>query len=227
MPMEGATREEVLDTYHPLRAAVQRVLAAAPSACTRADLARAAALLGIDPATTEARERLFLTDLALFQPNARGTRPYDRFLKAAAKRLPPEDQEVARLMGDGFFSILRVAGRHPGAGLWLDDLARGGGRLWLVDESLEQSVQDGVPLAGRLFDAGPFHAGFGIFVPLEDEAASLLLDVGRATGAPLPGHRLAATIYAREIQTQSLLGLVEAFTQIGGNGPPRRRRRTS
>jgi hypothetical protein len=78
-------------------------------------------------------------------------------------------------MAGAWFSIFRVAGRHEVAGLWLEDMLAGDRRLWLVDEALEASAPEGAVAGMRLFDAGPFHAGFGIIVEPDDETLDFCL----------------------------------------------------
>ena len=106
-------------------------------------------------------------------------------------------------MAGARFSIFRVAGRHEAAGLWLEDMLAGDRRLWLVDEALEVSASEGAVLGMRLFDAGPFHAGFGIIVAPDDETLDFCL-AARERGAPLPfRHSLAATLYGDQLRADA------------------------
>jgi hypothetical protein len=192
------TREEVLVAYRPIRAAVRRVLREAVRTCSRADLTRAAKQLGLwDEGRIVADEDAteMLADVALFEPNQRGRRAFDRFLDAEARRLAPADLEVARRMAGAFFSIFRLAARHEAAGVRLEDLLEADRQLWLVDEGLETSAPDGLVFGMRLFDAGPFHAGFGIVAPADQETVEFAVEA-RARGARSPfRHSLAATLY--------------------------------
>ncbi|AWB25757.1 hypothetical protein DA075_33540 [Methylobacterium currus] len=43
----------------------------------------------------------------------------------------------------------------------------------LIDESLETSALEGLVIGMRLFEAGPFHAGFGIIVEPQDDLVAL------------------------------------------------------
>ena len=105
------TREDALAMYHPIRAAVRRILSSAISVCNQSDFMRAAKALGlwadgriVLPEGDEAAE--MLSDIALFEPNQRG-----RCLRCLscpkAGQLEPGDFELARRMGDAFFSMLR------------------------------------------------------------------------------------------------------------------------
>jgi hypothetical protein len=106
-------------------------------------------------------------------------------------------------MAGAWFSVFRVAGRHKAAGLWLEDMLDEARRLWPVDEALEASAPEGAVLGMRLFDAGPFHAGFGIIVEPGDETLDFCLGA-KARGAPLPfRHSLAATPYDDQLRDEA------------------------
>ena len=77
------TRAEALARYRPIRAGIKRVLRQATGACRRPDLTRAVKQVapwaeGEDLLKGEAAE--MLVDVALFEPNQRGRRVFDRFL---------------------------------------------------------------------------------------------------------------------------------------------------
>src|SRR4051812_34842425 len=80
----GMTRDEALTAYGPIRAGIQRILKAAVHACNDADWKRAAKQLGawsngrIEVEDESAID--MIADVALFEPNQRGKRAYDRFL---------------------------------------------------------------------------------------------------------------------------------------------------
>ncbi len=179
------TRAEVLAQYRPIRAGIRRVLREAMNACGQPDLNRAVKQIAPwaeaeDLQDEETAE--MLADVALFEPNQRGRRAFDRFLSAKA---------------------FRVTGRHETAGLWLEDLLAGTRRLWLVDEALEASAPDGIIVGMRLFDAGPFYAGFGILVQPDEETIEFCLDA-KARGGPLPfRHSLAATLYGDQLRAEA------------------------
>jgi hypothetical protein len=195
--------DEVLDGYRQIRTAIRRVLREAVRACSRTDLTRAAKQLGLweEGRIVDDEDVLdMLVDVALFEPNQRGRRAFDRFLEDRAQRLAPADRELARRMAGAFFSIFRFAARHETAGIWLEDLLEGERRLWLMDEALEASAPDGTIFGMRLFDAGPFHAGFGIVVPADEETIEFCIEA-RSRGARLPfRYSLAATLYGDSIR---------------------------
>ena len=220
------TRDEALARYHPVRAAIRGVQRVPPSPCTRADWLRPAKLLGLQgerDGEIELDEDEFemLTDVALLEPNQRGNRAYDRFLKEAARTIRPADQELAQAMGRAFFSIFRIAGRHEAAGLWLEDLFAGHRRLWMLDEALEASAAEGLHFAARLFDAGEFHAGFGIIVPLDDESTEEYLGLGLT---PQNRH-FVPLVYGDTIQGTAFAELVELVLTLEALAPSQRPRR--
>jgi hypothetical protein len=193
-----AMREEVLARYDPIRASIKRVLKLAEESCANADWTRAMKHVApwAEPAAlAEAPAPEMLTDIALFEPNQRGRRVFDRFLSdKASQRLSAPEFALARRMAGAVFSIFRFAERHE-AGLWLEDLLRGGRRLWLVDRTLEQSASEGAVFGMRLFEADEFHAGFGIIVPPAEDMLEFCVGAAES-GQRLPvRHSLAATLY--------------------------------
>jgi len=172
-------RAEVLKLYRPIRAGIQRVLRLASTACNSADLTRAARQVvhwvDINDLAPEEIPPMII-DVALFEPNQRGRRAYDRFLEQKAGTLSASDQALAQKMAGAWFSIFRVAGHHEAAGLWLEDRLDGDRRLWLMDKRLAASAEDGMDIAMRLFDAGPFYAGLGIAVVPDEEMTFIAVD---------------------------------------------------
>ena len=200
------TRAEVLARYRPIRAGIRRVLSAATKACGRADLNRAikqvAPWAEAEVLEEEATAEM-LVDVALFEPNQRGGRAFDRFLAEKGERLTGVDRALAERMVGARFSIFRVAERHEAAGLWLEDLLAGQHRVWLVDEALEVSASEDAVIGLRLFDAGPFHAGFGIIVAPDAETLDFCL-AATERGEPLPfRHSLAATLYGDQLRASA------------------------
>jgi hypothetical protein len=211
--MSNMTRDEALSLYRPIRASIQRVLKIAPGVCSQSDWKRAAKHLGVwsedgigaeDDTVIE-----MVTDIALFEPNQRKRRAYDSFLAVQAQQLDPADLRLAKLMAEAFFSIFKVTGRHPAAGVWVDDLLDSNRRIWVLDEGLEGSAPDSFVFGMRLFDVGPFHAGFGIVVPADDEITHFCVEA-RARVGPLPvRNSLAATLYSDAIWTEAPLSSAE------------------
>ena len=192
------TRAAVLARYRPIRAGIRRVLWEATQVCGRADLNRAVKQVAPWAAAADLEDEdttAMLVDVALFEPNRRRRRAFDRFLAARGERSGAADRALAERMAGAWFSLFRVSGRHEAAGLWLEDRLEGDRRLWLMDEALEASAPEGAILGMRLFDAGPFHAGFGIIVEPDQETLDFCLEA-EARGRPLPfRHSLAATLW--------------------------------
>lgn len=207
------TRDEALNLYRPVRAGIQRVLKVASGVCNQSDWMRAAKHLGVwsedgivvdDESVVE-----MITDIALFEPNQRKKRAYDRFLDDSAQDLDSADLALARRIGNAFFSIFRVIDWHPAAGVWVDDTLDGNRRIWILDEGLEQSAPVDFLFGMRIFDAGLFHAGFGIVVPADEETAHFCAQA-RARGGPLPVRdSLAATLYGDDIRARTPPSLAE------------------
>ena len=236
------TRDEVLASYRPMRASIRRVLSDAVGACSRADLMRAAKQLGCwadngiaVPEDGEEETFEMISDIALFEPNQRGRRAYDRFLAGPAQQIDAPDLALAQRMAGAWFSIFRSTGRHEAAGVWLQDLLDGDHRLWMMDESLETSAPEGATFGVRLFDAGPFHAGFGVIAHPDEEVVETCVQMQASSGRTLFRHSLAATLYYDDLQErlpvsaeqegflQALLGPLLAAEPPGG--PTVRRRR--
>ena len=83
------TRAEVLAQYRPVRAGIRRVLREATKACGQADLNRAVKQVAPWAETAEIEDDAtaeMLVDVALFEPNQRGRRAFDRFLRPLPRR---------------------------------------------------------------------------------------------------------------------------------------------
>lgn len=201
------TRDEALALYRPVRASIRRVLGDAVGACSRAGIMRAAKQLGCwaddgiaVPEGGEDETFEMISDVALFEPNQRGRRAYDRFLSGPAQQLGAPDLALAQRMAGAWFSIFRSVGRHEAAGAWLEDLLDGGRRLWMMDEGLEASAPAGATFGVRLFDAGPFHAGFGVIAHPDEETVETAVQMKANSGRTLFRHSLAATLYGDDLR---------------------------
>src|SRR3954447_3502416 len=116
------TRDEMLTLYGPIRSGIQRILKTATRACSDGDVKRAAKQLGVwSSGRIEVPNETaidMVADLALFEPNQRGVRPYDRFLREHRQALDTADLALAHQMAGAHFSIFCVLRRHDIAGLW-------------------------------------------------------------------------------------------------------------
>ena len=227
------TRDEVLAAYRPVRLGIQRVLAVASNACKQADFARAFKHVAPWAEADEIAELGggdMIMDVALFEPNQRGRRVIDRFLaEKPGQALPPPDRALAERIATAWFSIFRVTGRHDAAGLWLEDLLDGNRRVWVMDEAMERSASTGMTVAMRLFDAGTFHAGFGVIVQPEEETVAVCV-ASVAHGGRIPfRHSLAATLYGDALRDaagpgeEEAITLLQALLELADTIPPRRK----
>lgn len=112
-----------------------------------------------------------------------------------------------------------MAERHETIGIWLEDLLNAGRRIWLVDYGMEASAKNGIVIGMRLFDAGLFHAGFGIVVTPDEDTVDDAISA-KARGARLPfRYSLAATLYGDTLRSAQPIGpgdlpLIEQFVEI-------------
>src|SRR4051794_13179500 len=88
----GMTRSEVLAQYRPIRAGIQRVLRLAADVCKRPDLTRAVKQVApwAEELSDEEAAGMFV-DVALFEPNQRGRRAFERFLAEKGEQLDTVD----------------------------------------------------------------------------------------------------------------------------------------
>src|SRR3954451_1891652 len=138
------TRDEALTLYRPIRAGIQRTLKAAVESCSDADVKRAAKQLGvwcngrIEVPNETAID--MVSDLALFEPNQRGIRAYDRCLLDHRQALHKADLALAQQMASARFSLFRILRRHDLAGVWVDDVINPAESIWVLDQGLEISA---------------------------------------------------------------------------------------
>ena len=194
------TREEALALYRPIRASVRRILKDAVGVCNQSDLKRAAKALGLwrnakIVVPEEDGPVEMLSDIALFEPNQRGRRAFDEFLGKRALRLDAADAELAQRMAHAFFSLFRYAGPHESGGVWLENLLDGSRRIWLMDERMDEIAPSAGAFGMRIFDAGPFHVGFGIAAPTDHETAEFAVQGMKHSGRAPFRYSLAATLY--------------------------------
>lgn len=109
-----------------------------------------------------------VSDLAIYTAPPGRSRALDRY----AGNVPPAPGSDAELMLGAMrsarFAVLKMRRPHPIAGLIFFDDARGE-EVWVVDEGLEVSLEEGVFLATRYFTPKPFSMAAGVFVPLDSK----------------------------------------------------------
>jgi hypothetical protein len=148
-----------------------------------------------------------LSDIALFEPNQRGRRAFDEFLSERASRLGAADVELAQRMSHAFFSLFRFAGPHESGGVWLENLLDDSRRIWVMDERMEETAPSAGGFGMRIFDAGPFHVGFGIAAPTDNETAEFAVQGVKHSGRAPFRYSLAATLYGGSIHGLEYLAL--------------------
>jgi hypothetical protein len=208
------TRDEILAQYRPMRRAMPRITSLAIRSCTRADTMRAAKQIGLwtaqgfvaveDDAANE-----MICDIALFEPNQRGRSGFDTFCHKHGQNLDAPDRDLAVRMMITRFSLFRAVGKHEVAGVWLEDLLDDDRRLWIMDEAMEMSLRPGTIAGMRVFNAGPFHMGFGIVVLPDEETIRLCMTSQQRNGRQPFRYSLAATLYGDDLVGRQLSGPAE------------------
>jgi hypothetical protein len=195
------TRDQVLAQYRPMREAASRITGLAiQTAVTSADLTRAAKRIGMWSPTgifgaEDDESNNMLHDIALFEPNQRGRLPFATFLQRQAHTLDPFDRALADLIRANRFSLFHVLGQHEIAGVWLEDILDGDRRLWFLEETLATPLPLGSVAGMRVFDAGPFHMGFGIVAFPDDETIDMSVVGQKRNGRQPFRYSLASTLY--------------------------------
>ncbi len=97
---------------------------------------------------------------------------------------------------------------------------------------MDQAMEERAPPVGafgmRLFDAGPFHVGFGIATPTDDETAEFAIQSVRRNGRTPFRHSRAITLYGDSIndrtqfdpETEEALYLPFATAIVSGTSTP-------
>jgi hypothetical protein len=187
-----------------------------PLVAARASLLATAKRLGLSDGkhiVADSEDDLVLVfDLALHTAPRGRKRAIDRY---AASHHPTSQDEAAVLaaLGDTRFSLFRVSGRHPEAGIVLEDSLRGG-EAWLVDVNLEATAKPGAVLAMRLAVPDAFAISCGVAVPIDEDTLEEIFDIVTDRGevddlTPLADEPLfAQSVYQLALE----LGLTDAVS---------------
>ncbi len=131
---------------------------------------RAAAEIGLPPADELAQvpeeDLAFAVDLAMHHAAPGRARPLDQVVRRAARRATAEALLVLRGLETSWFSVFRVLGPHPEAGLLVED-AMGGGEAWVLDGVLEGFVDPDRLFAARLGRVQGFCMTSGVVAGLD------------------------------------------------------------
>jgi len=223
------TPEETEALYAPMRLSVMAITGAALKGLYPPDIERSARYLGlwkrnklVAEEDTEGFEMAM--DVALMEPNPLGVRPFARFLERHPASLTDDERALAERMKGAWFSLFRVVAPHASGGLTVLDLVNDDRELWIMDRGLGQTAKPGMILAMRVFDAGPFHMGFGLVVVLDDMSAMILRSVAGTDwsrsfrmpmSAVLYGHRLG-TGHAFENAVRKAAGRLQEVIRRSG-----------
>jgi hypothetical protein len=191
--------EEISAYLTSLRTSMSAVQAVVRKSCGPGDLRRAAQNMGVFVSGAVESPRgegclEMVSDLAIFEPNEHGVRPYNRFLKGPVSTLPEREQDIAHRIGHSFFSIFRPAETHEAAGMWIEDVLNERRRIWVVDVNVSELKPSNSALAVRVFDAGPFHMTLCVITLLSDRMFNVF-ERAHATGRRPYRRSLPATIY--------------------------------
>jgi hypothetical protein len=194
------TREELLASFRAIQESIKNILERAVRSCGATDLKSAADRMGVLAAgkfllPDDGWGYAMLLDLALFEANRGGVRPFDRFLAGPARALPEHEQAVARRMSDAFLALFKFTAMHDIGGIWAEDMLNADRRIWIMDEMLQDREATPEIFGARVFDSGPFHVSVGPTANVSDQFIRLCTEARSANG-PLPFRRsLAATLY--------------------------------
>ncbi len=197
-------RNEILNRYRHLRAISTRHHGATLDRVARPAILERAKHLGLAYGQTlvaESEEAMTLIfDLAIYTAKSGRSRAIDRYAKAVALSLDPDEARTLDAMCEAQFSVWRIERHHEVAGLMVTDVLRDN-ETWLVDEALAVSARPGLSFASRLCWAAEFAMTCGIVVPVDAEfLEEVILDnvawLRRADRQQLANDpRFAAAIY--------------------------------
>jgi hypothetical protein len=191
--------EEIPAAVTSLRASMATIQAVVRKSCGPGDLRRAAQAMGVFVSGSVESPRgegclEMVSDLAIFEPNEHGVRPYNRFLKEPVRTLPEREQDIARRIGESFFSIFRPAEKHEAAGMWVEDVLNERRRIWVVDVNADKLNPPDSALAVRVFDTGPFYMTLCVITLISDRMVAVF-ERAQATGRRPSRRSMPATIY--------------------------------
>lgn len=130
----------------------------------------------------------FAFDLAIHSAPPGRPRAIDR-LARQRRSAQGEAALVLDALIHAWFSVFRILGPHPEAGLLLEDTLLGG-EVWVVDEALVEFSGPGTVLAARLGRVRGFAMTCGPVVPLDEPILASIRQV--LAGADLPPVEMTA-----------------------------------
>jgi hypothetical protein len=191
--------EELSALLASLRTSMGAIQEVSRKSCGASDLKRAAQSMGvysagkIEAAYNDAALAM-ISDLVYFEPNDRGIRAFDRFLAGPVLTLPGHDQDVARRIGESFFSVFRLGEKHETMGKWVEDILDNNRRIWLIDLNVDEPNPSHSVCAVRIFDAGPFYMTLCVITSISDRMAEVFRRAHDTSRRPYR-RSLPATVY--------------------------------
>jgi hypothetical protein len=164
-------REELQELHDACARARRRLLDGAIRDLTAAQVMRAAGEIGLPPADELAQvaedDLAFAVDLALHRASPGRGRPLDQMVRRMLRRAQGESLLVLRALETSWFSIFRVLGPHPDAGILVED-AMLGGEAWVLDGVIDGLAEPGQVVAARLGRVQGFCLTSGVATGLDE-----------------------------------------------------------
>jgi hypothetical protein len=199
-------RDELLAMHDRCATTRRRLLETAVRSLPGAQVMRAASQLGLPPgdelAQVPEEDLAYAIDLALHDAPAGRMRGIDRLVQQQVRRADGDAALMLRALGTSWFSVFRVLGPHPEAGLLLED-AMLGGEVWVLDGLLDERAAEGAVLAARLGRVLGFAMTSGVVAVLDEAMLGSLRQAvdagGIAAEAMMAEPRFAALAYRHAI----------------------------
>jgi hypothetical protein len=142
-------------------------------------------------------EWALMMDFALHATKQGRSRAIDRYAQVAQ----PANEDsalVLQAMCSSIFSVWHIERRHEVAGLILADMLHEG-EVWLMNEALEKSAENGLIFAARLCLIDGFAMSTGVIVPLTEDILEEVLDDALCwpstdSGPPIESARFAMSV---------------------------------
>lgn len=203
----AVSRDEVLARYRRLRELGKQHHSKVLDFLSREAILQQARRLGLAHGRTfllDSMDELTLAfDLAIHTAPTGRSRAIDRYARSVKFPQGSDEGLMLEAMCHARFAIVAVQGWHPTAGLLVNDLIRNTD-LWLLDEGLEQSAEEGEVFATRYFEPADFAMTAGIIVPMDltllEAVVMTVPQLGRLTlSEVLDDRRFAEALYRAAI----------------------------
>jgi|GEM_PF-7104053 len=155
--------------YPAVRRAFNQILQTCFEKLTKAEVKHAHAVLNLEFLDANAAGHAeMLADTAIFSAKAGKKRAIDRIAPKLASNHDPLVALIAARLPYAVFSIFAIQGLHEEGGIVAHDLLDNQRPIRIMDTALaaQAAHREGILIAGRFVDLGPWHIGFGIVIPL-------------------------------------------------------------